>query len=366
MKKVNDMKCKYGGCEGTVFKKSDFCILHTPLPEKEDSDDFRKIDRLKSDEVGIKIKRGDFNFKGVKLVDADFSGEKIEDDLIFTHASIRGSAEFNKTRINGDLWFDRAEIGGHVSFEGARIHGSASFYNARIEGHAWFDGADIGEYLWFERCEIGREASFNNSRMGGSISFRDARVSENLSFYNAKIDGYAWFDDATIGGDTWFDFIAIKGGLSFNGTHFRNLKGQEKAYRMAKSVWEKLGDREKADYHFYHEMGAKRLQKPFYIRYPELIVQYPFGYGVYPARLLFTFAMTLIIFAFIYWIIDGTNTLDSLINKIRFSFLTIIIPAYGLINAKTGIYGIFTILEAVIGAFTWPTFLVTFARKYMR
>jgi hypothetical protein len=71
-------------------------------------------------------------------------------------------------------------------------------------------------------------------------------------------------------------------------------------------------------------------------------------------------------FAFIFWIIGGVFTNNTLINNLRFSFLTMIIPVYGVINAKTGILGLFTIIEAIIGAFTWPAFLVIFTRKYMR
>ncbi|MEW6011102.1 MAG: hypothetical protein AB1604_07390 [Euryarchaeota archaeon] len=202
--------------------------------------------------------------------------------------------------------------------------------------------------------------------IGASVSFKDARITENLSFYAAEIEGNVWFNRAHIMGEAWFDRLKINGNLNFFNTTFENVKGQERAHRSAKIIWEKIGDREKADYSFYHEMEAKRKQKPFYFRYPEIIVQYLFGYGVHPSRLLFSFITLLLLFAFSYWVMEGLFSLDSLLNKLRFSFLTLIVPAYGVINAKTGLYSFLTILEAVIGAFTWPTFIVTFARKYMR
>lgn len=169
-----------------------------------------------------------------------------------------------------------------------------------------------------------------------------------------------------IHGNAWLSFLKVKGELSFKDTIFDDPKGQEKCCRNAKSTWEKVGDRDKADYYFYREMEVKRKQKHFIMRYVEIIVQYPLGYGVYPYRLLFSFIIVFLMFAFIFWIIGGVFTNNTLINNLRFSFLTMIIPVYGVINAKTGILGLFTIIGAIIGAFTWPAFLVIFTRKYMR
>ncbi|MEG3224807.1 MAG: hypothetical protein BME94_04560 [Methanobacteriales archaeon Met13] len=202
--------------------------------------------------------------------------------------------------------------------------------------------------------------------MRGSISFNNATIDENISFYGSIIDGNAWFEGAYLGGNTWFDLAEIKGALCFKDCKFKYIKSQEKACRSAKILWERLGDRGKADYHFYREMEAKRKQKSFLHRYLELIVQYPFGYGVRPLRLILTFLGIIMVFALLFWKIEDNYSPDTLMDKLRFSFLTMLIPAYGVINAKTGIYGWLTIFEAFIGAFTWPTFMVIFARKYMR
>jgi len=360
------MKCKYEGCKEDVFEESDLCILHLELPKDEKSEEFRRIIELKNDEVENKKKKGDFNFKGAKLYDANFLSIMTEDNLIFTRTIIKGNAQFNEAKIGGDVWFDRSKIFGDVSFEGAEIDGNASFYGVEIDEHVLFDKTKIGRYAWFEHALIGGEVSFNWSEIRGSVSFQKAEIDGNTSFYGSNIGGDARFDESKIVGDTWFDFTQIKGGLSFKGAHFKNVRSQERACRKAKTIWEGLGDREKADYHFYREMEAKRKQKQYYIKYPELIVQYPFGYGVYPSRLLYTFLITLVSFALIYWILEGVLTTDAFANNMRFSFLTIIIPAYGVIYAKTGILGILAVLEALIGAFTWPTFIVTFARKFMR
>jgi hypothetical protein len=359
------IKCKYNDCEIDAFQDGDLCVLHFPIPKK-DSDEFVVINELKNEIIKNQIDREYLNFKGVKLFGVDFSGLITEKDVIFTDSIIEGIAKFDDSSIGGDIWFDNAKIGGNVSFERTQIHGNASFYGAHVKEHVWFDNAKIARYAWFEEAHVGGEASFNGVDVGSSLSFKNGEIDGNTSFYGAKISGDAWFDNAKIGGDVWFDFADINGGLSFKNTEFEDLKSQEKACRKAKTIWEKLGDREKADYHFYREMASKRQQKPYYLRWPELIVQYPFGYGVYPRRLLLTFFLVFLIFAVFFWVLGGILSMDALIEKMRLSFLTIIVPAYGVINAKGGLYGLLTIIEAVIGAFTWPTFIVTFARKYMR
>lgn len=360
------MKCKYESCSNTRFKDNNFCILHMELPSNPDSPEFSRVNDIKNKCIKEKIKRGDLNFKGVKLASVDLSDLSTPHDLIFTGAYLKGNLELKDSSIKGDVWFDKATIHGDLSLERSKIDGSASFYGTKFKKHVWFDNARIRGYTWFEKTKIEGEASFNGVDLRNSLSFKNAEIDGNTSFYGAKIDGDAWFDDSQINGDVWFNFIEIKGGLSFLNTDFKIVKSQEKACRKAKTVWEKLGDRSKADYHFYREMEAKRKQKPLHLQYLEIIVQYPFGYGVFPGRLLFSFGAVMFLFAIFYWILEGSFTAEALSEKIRFSFLTIIIPAYGVINAKTGLYGLLTILEALVGAFTWPTFIVTFARKYMR
>ncbi len=360
------MKCEYAGCSEAKFEDKDYCILHLDFPPNDNHADFQRIKKLKDKKLEEKTNSDDFNFKGVKLFSVDLNGIKTDKDLIFVHAYILKNFECNHAQIKGDVWLDEIKIGEHCSFEYSKIGGTISFYMSEIGGNIHFDKSKISRYAWFEKFKVHGEVSFNNTHVGSSASFKSAKIKENISLYGAQIGGNLWFNNAQIDGDAWFDLLEIKGGLNFKNTKFKDLKGQERAFRSAKIIWERLGDRERADYHFYHEMEAKRKQKSWYLRYLELIAQYPFGYGVHPSRLLLTFLGVLIVFGLIYWIMGGIYSAHSLLEKMRFSFLTLIIPAYGVITAKTGIIGIIAIIEAFIGAFTWPTFIVTFARKYMR
>ncbi|HII84882.1 MAG TPA: hypothetical protein HA271_08670 [Methanobacterium subterraneum] len=361
-----DLSCKYGGCTGKALGESDYCILHIDLPDDLESDEFAYINNLKQQEVEKKKSNGDFNFKGVKLFEGNFNNINTPGDVIFTKTMITGVFDCSNSEIKGDFWFDQGIVDGHVFIENSLIGGSFSFYRGRIGGNLSFDETIIGKYAWFEELDVEGETSFNHSKIGASLSFKGSHIRENVSFYSAQIGGSAWFIGALLDGSTWFDLSEFKGGLNFRNAVFKDFKGQERACRTAKTIWERIGDREKADYHFYHEMEAKRRQKPIFIRYPELIVQYPFGYGVHPSRLLFTFVGVMFCFALVFWVMGNSYSTDAFLEKLKFSFLTMIIPAYGVINAKTGLIGVFTIIEAFIGAFTWPTFIVTFARKYMR
>lgn len=360
------MKCKFESCQEDTFEDLDYCILHMELPEDEKSPEFARINELKNKEIKLKVENGEGNFKGIELFEIDLSGLEIKENLFFTRSKVKKDAKFINSKIYGDISFDGSKIGGNVYFESSRIYGSTSFYGSHIMGNIWFDNAIISKYLWFEKAKISGEISFNEANIEGSISFQNSNIGENISFYRARIKGNAWFDMAEIKGNAWLEFLQIGGKLNFKNTEFSDPGSQEKCCRKAKKIWENIGDREKADYYFYREMEAKRKQKSYYIQYMEMVVQYPFGYGVYPYRLLITFIVALLSFALIFWIIEGMQNTNSLMQNIKFSFLTMIIPAYGVINAKSGIYGLLTIIEAIIGAFTWPTFIVTFARKYMR
>ena len=161
------------------------------------------------------------------------------------------------------------------------------------------------------------------------------------------------------------------GDISFKNSKFDKPKSQEKACRAAKNICEKQGDKEEADYYFYREMEAKRKQKSFFTRKGEWGFQKFLGYGIYPLRILLTFSVIFIIFSLIYWYITGIYIKNSfntanLINSIRFSFLTLIIPAFGIVSKDAVNYGIWIVIEAIFGAFMWPLFIAVFARKYMR
>ena len=417
-------------CKEEALPNSEYCILHVDLPEDEKSEEFKRINELKEEKVKEKVNKGDFNFEGAKLYKVDFSVMKIDHELsykdliikcnfvIFVDAVIRTDAHFNEVEmggsalfggaeIGGNAWFDRAKIGGNAWFEGAKIGeakvggfaGVASFRGAEIGQNVLFDKAKIGGNAQFGEVKIGISALFGGVEIGGEANFNDAEIGMDAKFNDAKIGRNAFFSRAKIGLGAWFDFSEIKGELIFKKTKFRFPAAQEKACRKAKRICEDLGDRIEADYYFYREMEAKRKQKyktfslkpilklirklrleklinkhvgflekerRIYWGFLELPIQYIFGYGVHPWRVIATWLLTVFSLAFVYWLGNGVEAAESLVEYIYFSVVTAATPGYGGYHPKPGFYQGLASFEAIFGTFMWAAFIATFARKYMR
>ncbi len=406
-------------CKEKALPNSKYCVLHIDLPEDKEtfmthgdthehknnkifsyqSEEFKRINKLKKEKVEEKVNKRDFNFEGAKLLEVDFSGMKIEHSVNFEDAVIIRDARFNGAEIDGDVWFVGAEIRGSARFEGAEIRGNAQFEKAKIGEAAWFGGAEIRGAAWFGGAEIGEAAWFRRAKVGGDVWFVGAKIGEVAEFEEAEIGGNAHFEEAEIGEAAWFNPIEIKRELIFKNTKFINPTAQEEACRKAKRICEDLGNRVEADYYFYREMEAKRKQKyktfslkPFlklmrklglekrirnhiiflekerriYWGFLELPVQYIFGYGVYPWRVIATWLLTVFSLAFVYWLGNGVEAADSLVEYIYFSVVTAATPGYGGYRPNPGFYQGLASFEAIFGTFMWAAFIATFARKYMR
>ena len=150
-----------------------------------------------------------------------------------------------------------------------------------------FEGAKLSK-VDFSEMSIEVSLAFDYAVIRNGAWFNGAEICGDASFYEAKIGGKAAFVGAKIGGAALFSLTEIKGVCSFKDATFEISKAQEEACRTARRTQERIGDRVSADYHFYREIEAKRKQKNPVIRFVELPVQYIFGYGVYPWRVIAT------------------------------------------------------------------------------
>ncbi|MFC1907500.1 ion channel [Chloroflexota bacterium] len=179
-------------------------------------------------------------------------------------------------------------------------------------------------------------------------------IERNAQFYHATIEGDAWFDRANIGS------------LTFVKTIFGKAKTQENACRAAKVTQERNGYRDLADYHYYREMEAKRKQKRLLVKLLELPIQYIFGYGVKPFRLITWWLCVVIALALAYWLGNGVLEATTFWEHLYFSVTTSATPGYGGYDPKPGLYQNLATLQAIFGTFMWAAFIATFARKFMR
>jgi hypothetical protein len=358
--KLFDMENYEWKCNEEALEGSEYCILHTKYPEF-GSPEYQIIDELKTEKIKEKLKKKDFDYIAAILSKLGFK------DMDISHIELRNAKIDDFALKNVNI------IGRNVDFgEGSIFEHFNSFINcqgATIDD-IYLENVKILDAFVLENVKT-RQIILNKVSVGMSMTLDKITIEKYVQFIDLIVGGALDFQNAKVSCDNAnFNLPQINEGINLNNTKFEKPLYQEILCRYAKNNWESLGDKEKADYHYYREMEAKRLQKPFYIRYPEWIFQKSFGYGLYPLRMFLTFFSIFVFFSIIYWHI--LNTLNnSIINVnlligLRFSFLTLIIPAYGIVNPNTINFGIFIIIEAILGAFMWPLFIATFARKYMR
>ena len=423
------MQCKYVKQDGSRCNRealpdsrTGYCILHEHGDYKDEEETKREFYR--------EIEEGITDFVGCILPGFDLSGRTFKGDLVFVDA-----------RIKGDVWFDdEAEIERDINFTNATVEGEASFRGVIVGGHAIFEEARIGRLggsVDFEGATVNNSISFFHAEIKGGVNFKEATIGTTISFERATIEGDIFFNSATIGKDliigtttvifrkativnAWFSEATIRGvlfdrkatikgylnfsnaniyELSFVGAKFHEIRTQEEACRVAKTIQEKLGNRDSADSHFYREMVARRKQKyktfslepilklirklrlegalykytgflekkrRIYWGFLEFPLQYPFGYGVHPFWVIGAWLLTVFCLAFVYWIGNGVEAADSLVEYIYFSVVTAATPGYGGYKPVPGFYQGLATFEAIFGTFMWAAFIATFARKYMR
>jgi hypothetical protein len=273
------------------------------LPDETDPN-YDEINREKNNKVQEKAERGNFNFEGARLPYVDFDG------LVDSGGK---KIEFR-----------------NLNFDDARIYGDASFNDDTIYVNAWFHSAIIRGNVYFERTVIKGDAVFDY----------------------AVIDGNRFACNST----------EILGELSFEHAKIKHVKAQEEAYRKAKQVWEKLGDRKRADDYFYREMEAKREQKNEPIKTLECIIQYGVGYGVHYEWLLVWWVVVAVIIGLALSIVNS-----SALQNFIFGFAAAFVPGYGISSHfQSNVSECIGCIGAIFSTFFWAAFILVFARKYMR
>jgi hypothetical protein len=267
------------------------------------------------------------------------------------------SVLFDGATVAGDVWFSGALIGGTVRFDGTDVGGFASFDGVAIDGDVSFRKA--GE----KSAIIGQDVSFaDGSKIRGDVWFDHSEIRGNADFNDTE-GRYISFDNAKISGLASFETVKPTSGLSFKDTDFSDPANQERACRKAKQIWEGLGDRNQADYHFYREMEAKRKQKPQPARIAEwLFIQLPLKYGTSSRRLVGAWILAGLILGI------GLAYERGQLSSFLSSWAAIFAPGYALvlISGSNGYVQLIALVETILAAFFWGAFILVFSRKYMR
>jgi len=212
--------------------------------------------------------------------------------------------------------------------------------------------------------------------------------------------GYADFRRTQFnGGYAEFEYDQFFRDVSFKDAKFSVPKSQEIACRIAKKKKEDQGNKDEADYYFYREMEAIRIQNGIqgtekltwpwkmqlskwlkligskiwrlgkYDLFEHIFIQGIFGYGVRPSNVAKAWLIVVFTLGVVYWIGSGVekanNTLDWY-EYFYFSVVTAATPGYAGYTPATGFYTLIAGAEAIFGTFMWAAFIATFARKWQR
>jgi uncharacterized protein YjbI with pentapeptide repeats len=311
----------------------------------------------------------------------------INSSIKITDSEFKGDLFFYQCKFLNDVCLSKSSFCGIANFRGAAFSGDANFRGAAFSGNdvkgAAFSGIsfkslpiplEVFEKSDFIGTTFRKDAHFEGATFYGDVYFIRATFSEWTDFTGATFRESADFEGASFGKNTYFEGALFSGDLlSFKNAIFNNPRSQEVACRTAKILLEKKGDREEAGSYFYREMEGNRKQKSWYIRYPEwFFIQFIFGYGVHPFRLMACWLGFVGLFAVIYMLWNAIDPVASqlpgnatIADYVWFSIATATTPGYAGYKPTSDFKWVAG-LEAIFGTFMWAAFIATFSRKYMK
>ncbi|MGZ4883126.1 MAG: pentapeptide repeat-containing protein [Halobacteriota archaeon] len=340
-------------CPNAQYENSEFCVLHIPLPGKDDPSQ-EPIRSAKKDKQHEKIRASDFDFEGAQLVEFCVAEGTEISEPIFYGATFNDEASFDGVTFNGEVIFCRATFRGEAWFRETTFKGSVSFDEARFDDEASFRGTKFRDKTWFDGVTFTDEALFDNVVFSGAASFLEA-----------KFVGGSSFRGTVFGHDVEFRGTTFAQELHALDTQFSHPRSQEQLCRAAKRSCESRGDKDEADRYHYREMEAKRKQKGKLGYLEKVPFQWVLGYGVKPLRTFGIWLIVIGVFALYYWLVQALHEVSSPLAYLYFSIMTAITPGYGGFNIMPETY-LPASIEAVFGAFMWVAFIAVLTRKYFR
>ena len=349
--------------------------------------------------------------------EVNFLGAKFGEYAYFGRAEFGGHAYFNGVKFSGYANFGGTKFTELAIFRGVKFDRDAYFIEAKFGQGADFGRDEFGGHTLFIGAEFGRHGDFSETKFGVHTNFEKVGFREDADFRNAKFGWYAGFEEAEFGGyanferaefgrSVDFDYDQFRQNLSFKYTKFARPRYQELVCRIAKRKMEDLGNKNDADYYFYREMEAKRIQNGMkgieqkahqpsnnirerMSQFRDRMVQIPsktkrfliydvleyifiqriFGYGVRPFNVAKAWLSVVFFLGVVYWagvgVVRGNEPLEWY-EYFYFSIVTAATPGYAGYTPATGFYTLIAGAQAIFGTFMWAAFIATFARKWQR
>lgn len=281
-------------------------------------------------------------FRSVKFSGyASFAFSTFSKRTEFSLVTFSQDADFTDTKFSGDATFYDATFNGSAYFRPARFSGDATFYDAKFSKRASFTGTTFSKGAEFSSATFGQDTDFYGVKFRGNVDFNSAQFLDGTSFSYAQFEGNPNFSNCR-----FKDFLRFVGCLyqsntkmNFSGvTGFSNSQFEWKYEPKWNKDWEAKGKNQKrglkghleydkifyialiknyqdmgwlgeADDCYYTYRVEKRSQvnedgkllNSWHKRAVEYIfLDFPFGYGVKPFKLLRSFLIMWIPFSLFY------------------------------------------------------------------
>lgn len=207
-----------------------------------------------------------------------FSGVTFRNPALFSYSTFTGYADFSGAIFRKGTAFVSAIFSEDASFNGDSISGAAVFYEVRFRKSAYFMGANFSG-----------EAYFTKATFSGDVFFRNASF-EEANFLEAQFSSVVDFSLKEFK-NIYISWKQLEGHLWYNPTANLKLMRYFEEQRM-------LAD---ADGVYLFLKDQERMEKPWYIRYPEYwLIQLTCGYGVKPQNTLYASLVIILLFAIFY------------------------------------------------------------------
>ncbi len=331
------MKCKSDKCENIPISLSEHCWDH--LSNKEEY-----INRLK-EAIDINKDLSSFNLRKVVLKNSHF--EKLNlTKANLSQADFSGTHMFD-TRLKGaDLVganFSNSDAT-HCDFRSADLT-KANFTNARL-WNADLSGTNLTE------CDL-EDADLWNAKLFDvklwHTNFEKAKFLAKKNFADNKV-----FDDSRI--------------------NESGLLSAEESYRNLKKYFLNNGMYNDASCASFKEKTMERLslKKKRSLHYiPSMFINILCGYGEKPYRIILSSLGTILLFAFLYYLLGAVENSTTPTYVLRvgdyiyYSTVTFTTVGYGdFIPKSSTTFRLMAAAEAFLGTFLTGLFIFTLARKY--
>lgn len=294
--------------------------------------------------------------------DADFEWTRFQEPVPFDFAQFVGSANFHEARFAEAVTFGLAHFHGAVRFLGAVLGGMANFQGAIFESCCRLNLSNVhlkpGSQILLTTQQLGacRRATLHRPPAQGRNRLQ--RTLFRLSLPAAALLQRRWPSISLIEGEDAEDPV--------------RLLGAAEQYNMLRDNFRTLPGREQEEdrcHYRYKDLLRQGTSGHYVWRFLDWAVyKWCLGYGIYTRRVLCTGIMVIALFALLYWLAAGSDTIrgfDRHFNSLYFSAVTFTTIGYG-DYAPRGWLRCVACVEGLLGLVLTAVFTVSFARKLIR